>query len=147
MTTTPVAPSPAPDAPAAAPPGDSSRPSVATGWPRVRGWLRRPVVAGLLLLVVYAGLSLALNNPRGTLGTDTGGKLATLHAMDRRGSLVPEVGYWAQRWDPTGTLHPLHYTYDVNGHWVNVTTLPMIEAAYPLYALGGDRAVLLLPML
>ena len=60
---------------------------------------------------------------------------------------MPDVGYWAQQWDPKGTLHPLHYTYDVNGHWVNVTTLPMLEAAYPLYALGGDRAVLLLPML
>lgn len=146
MTATPVAPSPAPDAPAAAPIGGRAH-APAASRSRVRGWLRRPVVAGLLLLVVYAGLSLALNDPRGTLGTDTGGKLATLHAMDRAGSLVPEVGYWAQQWDPTGTLHPLHYTYDINGHWVNVTTLPMIEAAYPLYELGGDRAVLLLPML
>ena len=147
MTTTPVAPTPAPDAPAATLVGDATRAPVDPGRARVRGWVRRPVVAGLLLLVVYAALSFALNDPRGTLGTDTGGKLATLAQMDRSGSLVPDVGYWAQRWDPTGTLHPLHYTYDINGHWVNVTTLPMIEAAYPLYKLGGDRAVLLLPML
>ena len=149
MTATSVAPSAAPDAQPNA--GDITRPAASggsrTSVARVRSWLVRPVIAGLLLLVVYAGLSLALNNPRGTLGTDTGGKLATLHEMDRTGSLVPDVGYWAQQWDPQGTLHPLHYTYDINGHWVNVTTLPMLEAAYPLYRLGGDRAVLLLPML
>ena len=109
--------------------------------------MRIPLVAGILLLVVYGALSFTLNDPRGTLGTDTGGKLATLREMDRTGSLVPDIGYWAQQWDPKGTLHPLHYTYDVNGHWVNVTTLPMLEAAYPLYELGGDRVVLLLPML
>jgi hypothetical protein len=141
--TTQTAPDPL-EAPLLSPEADADR---VTGADRVRSWLRRPVVAGLLLLVVYAGLSFALNDPRGTLGTDTGGKLATLHEMDRTGSLVPDVGYWAQQWDPKGVLHPLHYTYDIGGHWVNVTTLPMLEAAYPLYHLGGDRAVLLLPML
>ena len=45
------------------------------------------------------------------------------------------------------TLHPIFYTFKVDGKWVNVTTLPMIYAAYPLFELGGDRAVLLLPML
>ena len=145
MTATSVVPSPAPDSTVASD-ADETRAANPT-WVRVRRWLRRPVVAGLLLLVVYTGLSFALNNPRGTLGTDTGGKLATLHEMDRTGSLVPDVGYWAQQWDPKGTLHPLHYTYDINGHWVNVTTLPMVEAAYPLYVLGGGRMVLLLPML
>ena len=58
-------------------------------------WLRRPVVACLLLFVIYAGLSLALNDARGTLGTDTGGKLATLHMMERNGGLDPDIGYWA----------------------------------------------------
>ena len=63
---------------------------------RRRAWLRRPVVAGvLLLLVIYAVLSFALNDPRGTLGTDTGGKLATLHMMERNGGLDPDIGYWA----------------------------------------------------
>jgi hypothetical protein len=117
----------------------------AAGGPRE--WIRRPLVACLLLLAIYATCTLALNDPRGTLGTDTGGKLATLHVMDRTGSLVPEVGYWAAKSDPHADLHPLYYTFRVQGHWVNVTTLPMIYAAYPLFELGGDRAVLLLPML
>ena len=105
------------------------------------------MVACLVLLAVYATLTLALNDPRGTLGTDTGGKLATLHAMDERGTLDPNIGYWAAHWDPTGKLHPLFYTYPVGGKWVNVTTLPMLVAAYPLYRIGGERAILLLPML
>jgi hypothetical protein len=109
-------------------------------------WLRRPLVACLVLLAFYAACSLALNDPRGTLGTDTGGKLATLHVMDRTGSLVPEVGYWTQA-DAKGDLHPLFYTFNVDGKWVNVTTLPMVYAAYPLYLVGGDRGVLLIPML
>jgi hypothetical protein len=110
-------------------------------------WIRRPIGACLLLLAVYATCTLALNDPRGTLGTDTGGKLATLHVMDRTDTLVPEVGYWASSSDPKGDLHPLFYTFKVDGKWVNVTTLPMVYAAYPLYELGGDRAVLVLPML
>jgi hypothetical protein len=109
-------------------------------------WLRRPFVACLVLFAIYAVCSLALNDPRGTLGTDTGGKLATLHVMDHTGSLVPEVGYWTQS-DAKGDLHPLFYTFNVDGKWVNVTTLPMIYAAYPLYLVGGDRGVLLIPML
>jgi hypothetical protein len=91
--------------------------------------------------------SFALNDPHGTLGTDTGGKLATLHMMERNGGLDPDIGYWAERYDPDGVLQPLHYTYRVGERWVNVTTLPMLVAAYPLYVAGGDRAVLLLPML
>ncbi len=134
----------------AAPSEEHLDPTIPDSGPRehaVAAWVRRPVVAGLLLLVVYAGLSFALNDPRGTLGTDTGGKLATLHMMERNGGLDPDVGYWAAGDDPTGVLHPLHYTYRKGDKWVNVTTLPMLYAAYPLYLLGGDRAVLLLPML
>jgi hypothetical protein len=104
------------------------------------------VGAMVLLLAVYALLSLA-NDPRGTLGSDTGGKLATLEMMDRTGSLQPDVGYWAEDLDPQGRLHPLWYTSPVGDQWINVTTLPMLVAASPLYDLGGPRAVLLLPML
>ena len=113
--------------------------------PARRGWL---VVVGamLLLLAAYAGLSL-LNDPRGTLGTDTGGKLATLGAMDRNGTFDPDVGYWAADLDPRGDLHPLYYTSRVGDRWVNVTTLPMVLAARPLYSVGGERLILLLPML
>jgi hypothetical protein len=114
---------------------------------RIATWLRRPVIAGVVLLVIYAALSFALNNPQGTLGTDTGGKLATLHMMERNGGLDPDIGYWAADADPTGVLHPLHYTYPMGDKWVNVTTVPMLYAAYPLYLVGGDRAVLFLPML
>ncbi len=113
----------------------------------LRAWLQRPVVAGILLLMIYAALSFALNDPRGTLGTDTGGKLATLRTMELHGGFNPDVGYWAADRDPTGVLHPLFYTYKAGDKWVNVTTLPMLYAAYPLYLVGGDRLVLLLPML
>lgn len=114
---------------------------------RIATALQRPVVAALLLLSVYAALSLVLNDPRGTLGTDTGGKLATLRVMNAHGTLVPDVGYWAAQWDPRGVLHPLYYTYKVGGRWVNVTTLPMLLTAVPLYRIGGDRLILLVPML
>jgi hypothetical protein len=107
----------------------------------------RPVGSCVLLLLIYLALSFALNDPRGTLGTDTGGKLATLHAMSERGAFVPDVSYWAESRDRTGILHPLYYTYRVGDHWVNVTTLPMLDLAYPLFLIGGDRCVLLLPML
>src|SRR5436305_7683418 len=104
----------------------------------------------MLLLVVYIGLSF-LNDPHGSLGTDTGGKVATLRSMTvnaRHGHVLdPDVGYWAARWDPKGTLHPLWYTYRLGRKWVNVTTLPMLDVAYPLWRLGGYRAALLVPML
>ena len=106
----------------------------------------RVLLAMLGLLLSYGALSL-LDNPKGTLGTDTGGKLATVVTMVHRGTFDPDVGYWAERYDPTGRLHPLWYTSHVGGRWVNVTTLPMVVAARPLYALGGTRAVLILPML
>lgn len=102
-----------------------------------------PAVA--LLLLAYLGLSL-LNDPRGYLGTDTGGKVATLQAMDQRNTLDPGVGYWAERWDPEGRLHPLYYTTHLAGKWVNVTTLPALYAAYPLFEVAGYRGALLLPM-
>ena len=67
--------------------------------------------------------------------------------MDQHGTLDPDIGYWAGRANPSGDLHPLFYTYRVGGKWVNVTTLPMLYAAYPLYHVLGDRGALLLPML
>lgn len=111
---------------------------------------RRAVAAGLLLLAAYAMALLAFD-PRGFLGTDTGGKVATLRSMGETGSLRPDVGYWAAPVDPDGQLHPLYYTVAHESgdrtRYVNVTTLPMLLAAQPLYALGGYRLALLLPML
>src|SRR5438132_11672 len=108
--------------------------------------MRRTLVGCVLLLAVYVGLSFA-NDPHGYLGTDTGGKVATLRTMQQHGGLNPDVGYWAARWDPKGGLHPLFYTAHIGGKWVNVTTLPMLYPAEPLYRLGGYRLILLLPML
>jgi hypothetical protein len=115
-----------------------------------RTWRRdrwtRVVAACVALLAVYAVLS-AFMDPRATLGSDSAGKLATLRVMDERGALDVDVGYWAERADPTGALHPLYYTNRVDGQWVQVTTLPQIVAAYPLYRAIGPRAVLVFPML
>jgi hypothetical protein len=111
-----------------------------------RALWRRPLAACALLFVVYLALSF-LNDPRGSLGTDSGGKLATLAAMEESGRAVPDVGYWAAAADPRGVLHPLYYTERVGDHWVNVTTLPMLYAGRPLYRIGGERALLALPML
>lgn len=113
---------------------------------RFRQVLSRPFVAGLLLLAVYVGLSF-LTDTHGYLGTDTGGKTATLEAMSRSGSFDPDVGYWAKQWDPQGVFHPLYYTSRVGDRFLNVTTLPVVMAAEPLWRMGGYRAALLLPML
>ena len=107
-------------------------------------WLRRPRSRASCCSRVRRPRS--RSTTRGTLGTDTGGKLATLHMMERNGGLDPDVGYWAQRSTPR-RAPPAALHVPVGGKWVNVTTLPMLYAAYPLYRLGGDRAVLLLPML
>ena len=111
----------------------------------LRRWLTRPLVAGLLLLLVYIGLSF-LNDPRGYLGTDTGGKTATLKVMDERGDFDPDVGYWAEQWDPAGRVHGLFYTSKVGDRYLNITTLPMVFVAEPLWRIGGYRLALLLPM-
>lgn len=99
-----------------------------------------------MLLAAYVVLSLGLD-PGGYLGTDTGAKVATLEVMDRSGSARPDVGYWAEEWDPQGVAHPLYQAYrTADGDWVAVTTLPMLQAARPLYAIGGYRLALVLPM-
>jgi hypothetical protein len=112
----------------------------------VRAAVCRPLVGAAILLAIYVVLSF-VNDPRGYLGTDTGAKVATLEVMDRTGSAHPDVGYWAQDQDPSGHLHPIYDSIDVDGEWVQVTTLPMLEVGRPLYALGGYRLALLLPML
>jgi hypothetical protein len=106
----------------------------------------RVLAACAALFVAYVGLSL-LNDPRGYLGTDTGGKVATLQAMERGGTLDPDIGYWAERWDPEGRLHPLYYTFHLGERWVNVTTLPALYAAYPLFKVLGYHGTLVVPML
>ena len=103
-------------------------------------------LAGMALLALYLALTF-LNAPRGFLGTDTGGKVATLEVMRDRGTADPDVGYWAAQYDPDAVLHPLYYTSRVGDRYVNLTTLPMPIVVRPLYANFGYRAALLLPML
>lgn len=103
-------------------------------------------VAGALLLLCYVLLSF-LPNAEGYLGTDTGTKVYTLEVMSERDSFSPDIGYWAEALDPSGALHPVHHAQRrPDGAWVGVTTLPMLEAAQPLYRWGGYRAALLIPM-
>src|SRR3546814_493092 len=97
-------------------------------------------------MVVYLGLALLMSDG-GSLGTDTGAKVATLEVMDQRDAWRPQVGYWAAEWDPDGRLHPLYQSTPVDGDYVAVTTLPMLLLAHPLYDIGGYRLALLLPML
>jgi hypothetical protein len=107
----------------------------------------RPLTAALLLLACYASLA-ALTDTGGYLGTDTGTKVHTLEVMDREDDFSPDIGYWAEDLDPSGSVHPIHQTKrQPDGSWVGVTTLPMLELSKPLYEAGGYRAALLLPML
>ena len=108
--------------------------------------MRRWIAAGALLLSAYTGLA-ALASPRGFLGTDTGGKVATLRVMDRCDCADPDVGYWAEQWDADGSLHPLWFTARVGDRWVNLSTLPMTLAARPLFEAFGYRGALVFPML
>jgi hypothetical protein len=114
--------------------------------PRRRSLLARPLAAALVLLVCYFAAS-AFDSTRGYLGTDTGAKVATLRVMESRHTFDPDTGYWAAADDPTGALHPLYDTRTVDDRYVSVTTLPMLLLARPLWALGGMRLALLLPML
>ncbi len=95
---------------------------------------------------MYFALS-QLNDPRAYLSTDTGGKTATLEAMVSGGDWDPDLGYWAVDHDPDGSLYPMFATRQFDDRWINVTTLPMLMAARPLWAVGGYRAALVLPML
>src|SRR3546814_20707548 len=85
-------------------------------------------------------------SPGGYLGTDTGAKVATLEVMDQRGSAKPQLAYWAEQWDPDGSLPPLYDSAPTQRQWVHVTTLPIPDLARPPYAPGGYRLTLPRPM-
>lgn len=130
---------------------DDRRPRVAR-WPAsgsraLADLLSRWWVIALVLLGVYAATS-QLMDPGGHLITDVGGKTATLQAMVERGDWDPDLGYWFEEADPEGTVYPFDKTRLTNqGQWVNATSFTMIYPARPLWAIGGPRAALLLPML
>lgn len=108
---------------------------------------RRAAVAAVALAAAYLVIGLLLNDPRGVLLSDSGGKVATLRSMQELDTLRPDVGYWAADLDPTGTLHPLVATQPVDGRWIQVTTLPMPLLAQPVYRVLGYRGALLFPAL
>ncbi len=107
---------------------------------------RRPAFIAVAILAFYL-LVAVFTDPGGYLSTDTGGKVATLDAMTERGDLRPDLGYWAEAWDDDGSLYPMFRTQRVGDQWVNVTNLPMIYLALPLYGAGGYTLALLVPML
>jgi len=111
-----------------------------------RRWWQKPAHSLAVLALVLVGLSL-LTDADGFLSTDVGGKVATLEAMDRRGDLSPDLGYWAEAVDPDGSLYPMWSTSHVGDKWINASTLPMLYAALPLYRLGGIHLALLIPIL
>lgn len=105
-----------------------------------------PVRSALALFVLLTAMML-LTDSAGFLSTDVGGKIATLEAMDQRGDLSPDLGYWAEEADPDGSLYPMWSTAHIDDLWVNVTSLPMIYLAYPLYRMGGAAMAGLVPVL
>lgn len=125
-------------------PATPDTPAVDAGGPRIE-WYRRPMMSAFVLGLVLVGLMLA-TDPMGFLSTDVGGKVATLEAMQRNGGLSPDLGYWAEAVDPDGSLYPMWSTAHVGDAWVNVTSLPMLVLAYPLFLLGGLTAAGLVPV-
>ena len=124
---------------------DDARASDGHSRDAVRRVLRGRWTAAALLALLLVALTFAMDD-RAFLGTDTGGKVATLQGMVDRGDWRSDVGYWAAEHDPDGDLHPLYFTSPVGEQWVNATSLPMLVAARPLYDLGGYRLALLLPI-
>lgn len=99
-----------------------------------------------VITLVYTGLAL-IASPHAYLSTDVGGKTASLEAMESRGDWNLDIGYWLEQSDPEGELYPLAHTRrTANDQWVNTTSLPMVYAARPLWAIGGPRFGLLLPI-
>jgi hypothetical protein len=111
----------------------------------VRRALCRPSIAALVLVGVYVLLVL-LCDPGGQLGGDTGARVATLRSMAQGNWPHPDVGYWAAQYDPTGRLHPMWLAEHLGAHWLTVGTVPTLIIGYPLFQLGGYRALLVLPM-
>lgn len=98
-----------------------------------------------VLALLYAAIALG-GDARANSGSDAGGKAATVASMVGSGTWDVDIGYWAAEHDPEGRFHPLVKTRRVGDRWVQVTTLPMIYAARPLWSVGGPDLALALPM-
>lgn len=99
-----------------------------------------------LLAALYVAVILA-GDARAASGSDAGGKAATVAMMVERADWDPDVGYWAADADPDGVHHPLIKTTKYGDRWVQVTSLPMLLLARPLWSLGGPTTALVLPAL
>ncbi len=102
--------------------------------------------SSLMLIVALFALSFVLDAD-GSLGTDTGGKVATIDAMTTRGDWNPSLGYWAEDSDPEGLAHPFFSTRRTANGWINVTSLPMILITRSLAVPLGSAALLVFPIL
>lgn len=98
-----------------------------------------------MLALLYGAIVLG-GDARANSGSDAGGKAATVATMVQTGSWDVDVGYWAETHDPEGRFHPLVKTRRIGDRWVQVTTLPMIYAARPLWSVGGPDLALALPL-
>lgn len=109
-------------------------------------WWERRVTAIAITVLLYATLVVVLGG-RAHLGGDTGGRAAVLAAVDTGEHGHYDVGYWAMADDPDLALHPLYYTQTLDGRAQQLSTLPMVLLARPLFAVGGEPAALVVPML
>ncbi len=109
-------------------------------WPEDRVHV---AAATLLILVVALAIGF-LGDPRVASGSDVGGKLATVKVMAEGDTWSPDVGYWAEALDPDGRFHQLLKTAPTDAGWIQVTGLPLILPAVPLWDAGGASALLLL---
>ncbi|RMH75396.1 MAG: hypothetical protein D6683_11405, partial [Actinomyces sp.] len=135
-------------APTATPTAPADTVSSGVGVGRI-GEVARRRGRGLRVLVLFGILfALAqLPDPAGYLGTDSGAKGAALEAMQRNGGFDPDLGYWAAAADPDARFHPFRGTVVTDdGRYVDVPTLPLLLVAEPLYAAGGMRLALAVPV-
>ena len=101
----------------------------------------------LLVAAAFLGVWVLALDPGGQINSDVAAKIATLEQMKRSGTTAPVLSYWAVEHDPQGKLFAVAGSGLINDEQVAVATLPMLEAALPLYRLGGVRLILLLPIL
>jgi hypothetical protein len=109
-------------------------------------WYTRTAASVVVLTIVLFALA-QLTDPGGYLSTDVGGKTATIQVIVDDGPRMPDLGYWAEEFDDDGSLYPMWSTARIDGAWVNVSTLPMLYVAAPLWRVGGARLAILIPVL
>ena len=111
----------------------------------VSGWPKRKLYAAVA--AVYAAGFLLVNTSTHLL-TDVGGKTASMAAMINGGDWDPGLDYWFESSDPEGRFFPAaHTSLAPNGSWINSTSWTMLLVARPLWAIGGARLALIIPLL